>query len=137
MDSPNNSSDDAPTSGSLVPPTPPDALAGPSVDAPCPQQSSANVLMSPKAATIQHASNLVCAIHAVLDDGSSQNDTVAYGQAISKFFPKLPFNKDSSWYRDDLKPQPHPNPDADSLNMLKLWINDTTNHTSSRYQMIH
>lgn len=135
MDSPQNSSGKTPSSEPCVPPTSTDAVAAPSVPDPQPQHSSSKVILSPKAATIQHASNLVCAIHAVLDDGSSQNDGVAYGQAISKFFPKLPFTNDTSWYHAELVPQAHPHPDVDSINMLKLWINDVEYHTPTRYQL--
>lgn len=132
---PQNSSGKTPSSEPCVPPTSTDAVAAPNVPDPQPQHSSSKVILSPKAATIQHASNLVCAIHAVLDDGSSQNDGVAYGQAISKFFPKLPFTNDTSWYHAELVPQAHPHPDVDSINMLKLWINNIEYHTPTRYQL--
>lgn len=92
------------------------------------RHSSNTSVLSPKAATLQYANNLLYDQMALLDEGSSQQDEVLYGQLVKRGS----FDKQTVPHQLPNKPltfsaQRHPRPEPDIQNMLSLVLqNDTS-----------
>jgi len=86
-----------------------------------PQISTSVHFNSPISATKQYAHMYVSDLLDSLDDARSQNDKVLFGHPITRNFQKVPLTVSPVPPPTWSSAMPHPEPDPDSLEMLRLW----------------
>lgn len=102
-----------------------------------PQISTSVHFNSPISATKQYAHMYVSDLLDSLDDARSQNDKVLFGHPITRNFQKVPLTVSPVPPPTWSSAMPHPEPDPDSLEMLRLWSSTSGLLENDRKWIIH
>lgn len=95
--------------------------------------SSNNAKLSPKSTTLNHANTILYDQMALLDEASSQQDEVLYGQLVRGSYEKATVPSPPLSNTGTLSAQRHPRPAPENIQMLSLVLQNDSSIDHNRY----